>query len=150
MKIFIRIMIIVVLTISFASAVTFPLGIIKFHYGTEMRVKRVSVEDEFVYYKWKGEKRSAMLEDVEFIKVRGKVERVIGGITGGLGLLASGAVTAVISDDVVSENPGFFSGMVVGVTTVTYLGGRLVGKLFDPWRQIYKAPAIPDKIDESF
>ncbi len=115
-----------------------------------MRVKKVSVQDNFVYYKWKGDKRSAILDDVEFIKVRGKTERVIGGITGGIGLLTMGGVTAVISDVVVSENQGFFAGMTVGVTAVMYLGGRLVGKIFDPWRKIYTAPPIPDKVDESF
>ncbi len=150
MKKIIQILIITCLCLSLAGAATFPLGIIKFHNGTEMRVKKVSVEDNFVYYKWKGDKRSAILNDVEFIKVRGKVERVIGGITGGIGLLTMGAVTAVISDDVVAENQGFFTGMTIGVTAVTYLGGRLAGKLFDPWRKIFTAPAIPDKIDESF
>jgi len=141
-------LIIGVLTISFAFAATFPLGIIKFKNGTEMKVKRLSVEDNFVYYKWKSDKRSALLEDIEYLKVRGKIERIAGAVTGGASLLLFGTIYSELLTDMNPDGKSLYVVMAGATTAIVYLGGRLVGSIFDPWRKIYKAPIAVKKIDE--
>ncbi|MEA2077486.1 MAG: hypothetical protein U9O95_05660 [Candidatus Marinimicrobia bacterium] len=142
MKNFIRMLIIAVLSFSLVLAATFPRGIITFKDGAELKVKKVSIQDNFVYYKLKGEKLSALLEDVEFVKVRGKFERAIGGITGGATLLVIGGVSTFVGM-LTPEIAPKLAGLTVGFTAVGYIAGRLVGSVFDPWRKIYKAP-IPE------
>ena len=141
MKNFMRVFIVVILTVSIAFSATFPRGIIAMKDGVEFKVKKVSIQDNFVYYKLNDEKRSTLLEDVEFIKVRGKVERVIGAITGGATLITFGGVLSFI----MIQEPdiaGKLALTTVAFTAVGYGAGRLVGKLFDPWRKIYKAPVV--------
>ncbi len=140
MKHVIRICIVLMLTVSLVFSASFPKGIISFKNGTELKVKKVSIKDNFVFYKFKGENKSSMLEDIEYIKARGKVERVFGAIAGG----ATGLVIGGIAVMVTENNPtyaGKLAGITIGATAVTYLGGRLIGGIFDPWRKIYVTPA---------
>lgn len=146
MKHVIRIMIVLLLSICLAFASAFPKGIIAFKNGTQIRVKKVSIEDHFVFYKYQGESRSNLLEDVEFIKARGKVTRLIGNITGGASAVLFGYGAVRILTGQASYGPTDTGAKVyyivaASTTTLLYLGGRLVGSVFDPMHKIYSEPA---------
>ena len=70
MKHVIRTMIVLLLSVSLAFSAAFPKGVISFKNGTQIRVKKVSIEENMVFYKYGGEERSNLLEDVEYIKAR--------------------------------------------------------------------------------
>ena len=139
MKQITRILIIAVLVVSIGFSVTFPKGIIQFEDGNQMRVKKVEMRENMVFYRHAGDEHSALLEDVILIKARGKFERTLGNIGAGTALVLVGTV-AVLSGDYSAQAIGEMAGVAVGAGAFMYLGGRLVGKLFDPWRKIYKAP----------
>jgi len=141
MKNIIRVLIIGVLSISLAFAATFPKGIISLKNGTEIRVKRVSIRDNFVYYKLKGDQHSALLEDVNYVKAKGKVEQIVGGITGGASLLFLGAVYSRLPSDMDPDGKSLYLSIGAATAAVAYAGSRLVGSIFDPWRKIYTSPA---------
>ena len=139
MKHVIRICLVLMLTVSLVFSASFPKGIISFNNGTELKVKKVSIEENFVFYKFNGEKKSSLLEDIEYIKVRGKIERLFGAVAGG----ATGLVVGSIAVMVIENNPtyaGKLVGIGIGATAVTYLGGRLIGGIFDRWHKIYINP----------
>ena len=137
MKHIIRILIIMVLTVSIAFSATFPKGIIAMKDGKELRVKKVSIQDNFVFYKYKGDKLSILLQDVEFVKVRGKIENIVGGIAGGSSLLLFGTIYSQLPSDMDPDGKSLYLTMGAAATAIAYVGGRVVGSIFDPWRKIY-------------
>jgi hypothetical protein len=139
MKTVFRFLLLSLLIFSLGFAARFPKGQIQFKNGDIIKVKRIEIQDDLVFYRYSGDNVSAMLSDIQWIKARGRFERTIGTITGGIGFLVVGGISAKVIQGR-PEYAGTLTGLTLGTTAVTYLGGRLIGGLLDPWRKIYTAP----------
>jgi len=115
----------------------FPRGYIKFKDGWDLEVKKVYLQDNKVYYKYNGELQSSLLNNIEFINVRGKFERGFSNTLGIVGLLGTAILVAGSEN---ADSRKFSISFGLSATGVFYLGGRLLGWMVDPWVTIYSNP----------
>lgn len=145
MKNFIRIFIVALVVVSLAFSASFPKGVILFKNGTELKVKKVLIEENFVFYDFKGEKQSTLLDDIVYIKARGKIQKMAGNIAGGAGVVfwsvGIGGFYSRNPFDPTSTSFKVITGVAVGSTLILYATGRMVGGILDPWKKIYISPA---------